>query len=245
MNHERALTRRRIGFAGLILLLAGGAGPLTAQDQEIPRFPFGTPVVFVPVQSVVPLAEGGWPGGAVSEEDALRAMDAELEFVLAESRGGSDWALPTAVIRRVDRNPLLRIDPTRLAYQGLLEKPVKRKQIYEPLHSELRSLSALFDTRYVILPIALFVELDPPELADEDAEPEPDDDGAPEALVVDPNDPSGAPGRYRAHLLLAMIDIRMSSIVWWGEIVSAQGAEDSPALLASLAENVAAQVAPS
>ena len=37
----------------------------------------------------------------------------------------------------------------------------------------------------------------------------------------------------------------MSSIVWWGEVVSDPGAEDSPALLASLAENVAAQVAPS
>jgi len=245
VNHERALTRRRIGSAGLILLLAGATGPLSAQDQDIPRFPFGTPVVFVPVQSVVPLEEGGWPGGAVSEEDALRAMDAELEFVLAESRGGSDWALPSAVIRRVDRNPILRIDPTRLAYQGLLEKPVKRKQIYEPLHSELRSLSALFDTRYVILPIALFVELDPPELEDENGEPELADDGAPEALAVDPNDSSGTPSRYRAHLLLAMIDIRMSSIVWWGEIVSAQGAEGSPSLLASLAENVAAQVAPS
>ncbi len=245
MNHERALTRRRIGSAGLMLLLAGGAGPLPAQDQDIPRFPFGTPVVFVPVQSVVPLAEGGWPGGAAGEEDALRAMDAELEFVLAESRGGSDWALPSAVIRRVDRNPILRIDPTRLAYQGLLEKPVKRKQIYEPLHSELRSLSALFDTRYVILPIALFVELDPPELDDENAETDPADEGAPAALAEDPDAASGTPGRYRAHLLLAMIDIRMSSIVWWGEIVSDPGAEDSPALLASLAENVASQVAPS
>ena len=245
MNHERALTRRRIGSAGLILLLAGATGPLSAQDQDIPRFPFGTPVVFVPVQSVQPLEEGGWPGGAAGEEDALRAMDAELEFVLAESRGGSDWALPSTVIRRVDRNPILRIDPTRLAYQGLLQKPVKRKQIYEPLHSELRSLSALFDTRYVILPIALFVELDPPELEDEDARPDPADAGAPESPAQGPADSATTQDKYRAHLLLAMIDIRMSSIVWWGEIVSDLGAEDSPALLASLAEKVAAQVAPS
>ena len=243
MNHERALTRRRIGSIGLMLLLAGVPASLAAQDQDTPRFPFGTPVVFVPVQSVVPLEDGGWPGGASGEEDALRTMDAELEFVLAESRGGSDWALPSTVIRRVDRNPILRIDPTRLAYQGLLEKPVKRKQIYEPLHSELRMLSALFDTRYVILPIALFVELDLPELEHEDAEPDPAD--APEAAAPDLDEPAATPDRYRAHLLLAMIDIRMSSIVWWGEIVSDQGAEDSAALLASLAENVAAQVAPS
>lgn len=243
MNHEHAPTRRWIGSLGLMLLLAGGPGSLLAQDSDMPRFPFGSPVVFVPVQSVVPLEAGGWPGGAAGEEDALRAMDAELEFVLAESRGGSSWALPSSVIRRVDRNPILRIDPTRLAYQGLLEKPVKRKQIYEPLHSELRSLSALFDTRYVILPIALFVEMDPPE--NEDGETAPAAEGAPAAQADDPDAPPGTPARYRAHLLLAMIDIRMSSIVWWGEVVSDPGAEDSPALLASLAENVAAQMAPS
>lgn len=242
MNHERVLMRLRIGSAALLLLWIGAPGSLSAQDPDMPRFPFGTPVVFVPVQSVVPLENGGWPGGASGEEDALRTMDAELEFVLAESRGGSDWALPSTVIRRVDRNPILRIDPTRLAYQGLLEKPVKRKQIYEPLHSELRSLSALFDTRYVVLPIALFVELDPQEVDSGDEQPEPADLGA---AAGNPGDPPGASGRYRAHLLLAMIDIRMSSIVWWGEIVSDPGAEDSPALLASLAEHVAAQVAPS
>ncbi len=245
MNHERAQLRRRIGAIGLMLALAGIAAPLSAQDPDMPRFPFGTPVVFVPVQSVQPLDEGGWPGGAEGEEDALRTMDAELEFVLAESRGGSDWALPSTVIRRVDRNPILRIDPTRLAYQGLLQKPVKRKQIYEPLHSELRSLSALFDTRYVILPIALFVEFDPPELEDEDARPDPADAGTPEAPAKGPDELPTTQGRYRAHLLLAMIDIRMSSIVWWGEIVSDPGTADSPALLANLAEQVAAQVAPS
>ena len=245
MNHERALLRRRIGSIGLMLAMAGAPGPLSGQDPDMPRFPFGTPVVFVPLQSVQPLTEGGWPGGALDEEDALRAMDAELEFVLGEKRGASDWALPTEVIRRVDRNPMLRMDPSRMAYQGLLEKPVKRKQLYEPLHSELRAISALFDTRYVILPISLFVEEVPPEPENEDAETGPAEAEAPGAPTLDPDGAAETPGRYRAHLLLAMIDIRMSSIVWWGEIAGDPGAEDSPALLATLAEKVAEQVAPS
>jgi hypothetical protein len=132
-----------------------------------------------------------------------------------------------------------------MAYQGLLAKPVKRKQIYEPLHGELRAISALFDTRYMILPISLFVEEDPPEPEDEAAEDDPADAGAPGDSTHDPEDSAATPGRYRAHMLFAMIDIRMSSIVWWGEIAGDPGAEDSPALLASLAEKVAEQVAPS
>ncbi len=206
-------------------------GAVSAQDADMPRFPFGTPVVFVPVQSVEPLPGGGWPGGADGEEDALRAMDAELQFALEGSRGAEDWALPADVVRRVERNPMLRMDPSRMAYQGLLEKPDKRKQIYEPLHGELRSISALFDTRYVVLPISLFVEPDPPGEDD----PQPDS----------PADLNGPDTRYRAHLLLAMIDIRSSTIVWWGEIVGEAGTADSPALTASLAERVADAVAPS
>jgi hypothetical protein len=203
----------------------------TAQNADMPRFPFGTPVVFVPVQSVKPLPEGGWPGGTAGEEDALRAMDAELEYALGATRGAEDWALPADVIRRVDRNPMLRTDPSRMAYQGLLEKPDKRKQIYEPLHGELRSISALFDTRYVVLPISLFVEADPVG---------PDASHADSSAALNGSEPT-----YRAHLLLAMIDIRSSTIVWWGEIAGEAGDADSPALTASLAERVAEAVAPS
>jgi hypothetical protein len=217
----------------LVGALAVGAFPVvgTAQNADMPRFPFGTPVVFVPVQSVEPLPGGGWPGGTAGEEDALRAMDAELEYALGGTRGAEDWALPADVIRRVDRNPMLRTDPSRMAYQGLLEKPDKRKQIYEPLHGELRSISALFDTRYVVLPISLFVEADPI--------------GPASSHAGSSAGRNGFEPTYRAHLLLAMIDIRSSTIVWWGEIAGEAGDADSPALTASLAERVAEAVAPS
>ncbi|MEJ2481840.1 MAG: hypothetical protein P8049_01575 [Gemmatimonadota bacterium] len=237
MNRMQGDSSRSIRTSLVLRMLAGslaaGVFPSvgTAQTADLPRFPFGTPVVFVPVQSVEPLPGGGWPGGTAGEEEALRAMDAELQFALGASRGAEDWALPADVIRRVDRNPMLRTDPSRLAYQGLLEKPDKRKQIYEPLHGELRSISALFDTRYLVLPISLFVESDP--IGSEESRPD---------ASAEQNGPGTS---YRAHLLLAMIDIRSSTIVWWGEVVGAAGGADSPALTASLAERVAEAVAPS
>lgn len=234
------MTRRGYLSIGFVFVMLGAPATGAAQDQELPRFPFGTPVVVVPVQSVRPLDTGGWPGGAATEEDALRVMDAELEFALEQKRGASDWALPGEVGRRVDRNPMLRLDPSRMAYQGLLEKPVKRQQIYEPLHSELRAISALFDTRYVILPIALFVEEDE-HRGGGAGDPLPADT----VTARDSDRPSATDRTHRAHLMIAMIDIRMSSIVWWGEIVGDPSFAGSPALLASLAERFAAQVAPS
>jgi len=223
--------RRGPRAAGLLLaalVTLVGASPAAAQDA-LPRFPFGTPVAFVPVQSVQPLPGGGWPGGEPGEEETLRAMDAELTFAFDGRRGAEGWALPDDVVRRVQRNPMLRLDPRRLAYQGLLDEPDRRDQIYEPLHSELRAISALFDTRYVVLPIAL--RAGP---ADADAE---------ESGVESEAGPSVA--EARARLLIALIDIRSSTVVWHGEIEGLPALPASPALLATLAERVAALVAPS
>ncbi len=227
-------SRKAAAAPALCILVAGSvfATDARAQDADLPRFPFGTPVVFTPVQSVAPLPDGTWPGGSGGEEDALRAMDAELEYALERQRGAENWALPDDVVRRVGRNPMLRMDPRRMAYQGLVEKPDKRDQIYEPLHSELRSLAALFDTRYVVLPIALRTSVPETDAAGSDTEPTPLD-GAVAGTAV------------RATLLLALIDIRSSTVVWHGEISGEPAEPDSPALLASLAENVAKKVAPS
>lgn len=202
---------------------------VAAAQEPIPRFPFGSPVAFVPVQSVQPLPDGSWPGGGDGEEETLRAMDAELAFALDGRRGAEDWALPDDVVRRVERNPMLRMDPRRLAYQGLVEEPDRRDQIYEPLHGELRAISALFDTRYVVLPIAL--RAGPADLPSEE-------DGEASGVAREP-------AEAKARLLIALIDIRSSTVVWHGEIEGLPAPADSPALLATLAERVAERVAPS
>ncbi len=118
MNDEHTPSRFRLFSLGLVLMVIGAPAPVSGQDQELPRFPFGTPVVVVPVQSVQPLESGAWPGGAADEEDALRLMDAEIQFALDQKRGASDWALPAEVVRRVDRNPMLRLDPEPTGLSG-------------------------------------------------------------------------------------------------------------------------------
>jgi len=152
-------------------------------------------------------------------------MDAELEFALADRRGAENWALPSALRRRVGRNPILDVNPDRLAYQGLIKRPDARDQIYEPLHGQLRTLAALFGTRFLMLPLRLQVESIPlqgdseSEMCGEDAEPQ------------------------RALLLMALIDIRRSAVIWHGSVPGGHVCPESGALLASLAAVIAREIA--
>lgn len=210
-----------LAIAALVLL----PGSVSAQNA-VPRFPFGVPAVVMPVQSSLPMPGGAWPGRAASEEDALRAMDAELEFALAERRGAEDWALPSDVRRSVRRNPMLRVNPDRVAYQGLLKAPDRREQIYEPLHGELRALAALYGTRFVVLPLRLRVA--PVQ--------------GPSSAAEAPTTCKGGASPVEAELLLVLIDIRRSAVLWHGTVHGEAECPDSGALLAGLAASVARRI---
>lgn len=208
-------------------LAAVCAAAVPASGQEaLPRLPFGSAVVVLPVQASLPSPGGSWPGRATSAEDARLTMEAELAFALGERRGASNWALPQDLRDRVARNPMTRVDPDRVAYQGLIGEPDRRDRIYEPLHSELRTLAALFDTRFVVLPMVL---RSLPVVSGEST-------GGASGNV--PTCEGGAPAE-RGELLLALIDIRRSAVLWHGMVRGAATCPDAGGLLAGLAATIA------
>lgn len=217
-------------FTGAAALIPA-AIPAVAQDTA-PRLPFGSVAVVLPVQSSLPLPGGAWPGDAASQQEALGAMDAELAFALAERRAARDWALPPDLRRRVERNPMIKVDPDRVAFQGLIARPDRRDQVYEPLHGELRALAALFGTRFVILPLRL-------RMAPERDAPQGDEAGS-EATGTT-SCAGGQPPR-RPELLLALIDIRRSAVLWHGTVQGRAGCPEDGGLLADLAASVARQL---
>ncbi|MDX1394463.1 MAG: hypothetical protein R3195_08730 [Gemmatimonadota bacterium] len=200
-----------------------------AQDEpmRIPTIPAGVPAVFLPVQDTRPTAGGAWLAGSVSDRDAVELLDAELAFAFGEERGAESWALPDDVRRRLARNPTIKIDPSRLAYHGMLARPEPRAQIYEPLHTQLRQIAALFNARIVILPlVAYYLPVgEEDRLAAEEAGEEP---------------PLG-----RAVLLTAVIDIRRSAVLWHGEIQGERAEAVSREALTTLALAAARWLAPS
>lgn len=229
---RRTGVRRRLIVASLGMV-AWGIGAEAAPGQEtLPRLPFGSVAVVLPVQSALPSAGGAWPGHTSTEHESLRAMDAELAFALAERRAAGNWAMPDDLRRRVRRNPMLDVDPDRVAFQGLLARPDRRQQIYEPLHGELRALAALFGTRFVVLPLRVWMAPAGEETPADGASPE----APPPLACADGGSPQ------RAELLLALIDIRRSAVLWHGTVQGRAGCPGTGGLLAGLAASVARQL---
>lgn len=231
---------RLIGLPALGLLILGPPS-LSAQEQSIPQFPAGVPVVVFPVQSAAPLVDGSWPGDQLSLDKTLETMDAELGFAFGETRGGEVWVAPPTVIREAKENPLIGVDPERLAYQGLLSKPKPEEQLYEPLHSQLRRVAALFDARFVVVPLRLgFDPLVPKgDEYEEAAESEVAGSVGADSVATDGEEVVG-----EAVLLVALIDIRRSAVMWHGQIRGEAAAVHSPALLATLASRIAYLTSP-
>ncbi|MCG8466700.1 MAG: hypothetical protein MJB57_00620 [Gemmatimonadetes bacterium] len=212
-------------FGGLFVGVAGGVGQ-EPDPERIPTIPNGVPAVLFPVQSTTPTPGGAWVGGMATDRETIELLNAELEFAFGEEEGAESWALAETVEYRLSRNPMIKVDPARLAYHGLLREPEPHSQIYEPLHTQLRQVAALFDARLVVLPLTVWYRgpTDEERAAAETAED---------------------PARGRAVLLAAIIDVRRSAVLWHGTIEGDPAEATSRSALTTLALRVAGSLAPS
>ena len=228
---------RGVLLAALLALFVPGAALSQGTGDAVPRLPGGVSVVLLPVQSAVPLPSGAWPAGASSREALLEQVNAELQFAFDErGESGDDWHTPAEVVDLAARNPTLDVEPRRLA-GSLLQATSKGDRVPAPLHGQLRRVSALFDARYMLVPLTLGWEPDTTTAAaGRDTAPAPDSAAGPAA-------PEGRT-TGRAVLDLAMVDIRRGVVLWRGELHSDPASRDSPALLATLAARLARGAVP-
>lgn len=215
--------------------------PVSARAQQgaggVPSLPGGVPVVLLPVQSAVPLPSGAWPAGASSRGALLEQVNAEIQFAFEElGPGAADWRTPQEIVDLAARNPTLNVEPRQVA-ASLLQGTVKGDRVPAPLHGQLRRISALFDTRYMMIPLTLGWEPDSTATASAgDSTPAPDSaagPGGPEARTTG-----------RAALDMALVDIRRGLVMWRGTLYGERAPRDSPALLATLAARLAEGAAP-
>ena len=89
----------------------------------------------------------------------LKTFDNELRFALEERGVAPRWAMPEELVRSAKRNPAHSADPSALA-AVTLRPGVRRRDasLTEPLASQLRSIAALAQARYVLFPVELRLE---------------------------------------------------------------------------------------
>lgn len=113
-------------------------------------------MLVLPVQYVTFSDSMGWSASAPSSRKYLATLDDEITFALGERGLGTQWKFAADVARSVARNSSYAPDPHALAANQLRSGRAAKSdawQLSEPLASQIRSLVALTDARYVMLPV--------------------------------------------------------------------------------------------
>jgi hypothetical protein len=157
----------------IILLTAGGcaggaaAGGAEGSASTAPSRPLAALVaqriVVAPVHRV---AEGdalGWAAAIPRQRDWMRGLDSAITLELGARGLARAWVYPDALVRAYERNPAFAPDPHRLAAGPLVgvAKIDNEQRLPDPLASQLRTLVAMHDGRFVLLPIQVTFEAAP------------------------------------------------------------------------------------
>lgn len=157
----------------------------------------------LPAQS----AAGGRVGG-----EPVPGLDAEIAYWLGELGPRVSWVLPPDIEKALARSPSLDIRLDALAVSSFHRARVEI--IGDPLFGDLRSLNALVNARYALLPVAAgYVPGQPPEQ-----------------------------GRVEVHV--ALIDTLGGRVLWFTAVGGDRGLEGTPAVIASAARALARAVLP-
>jgi hypothetical protein len=115
----------------------------------------GRPVVMLPTQYVVYGTRVATHDSDSSTAMLIRILDDEIALSL-KSRGVSQWTSARDISASARRNMGMTADPHALAAQGIRRiTRASEDPLPEPLASQIRSLTALRDARYALLPIEL------------------------------------------------------------------------------------------
>jgi hypothetical protein len=152
--------------------------------------------------------------------EVARTQDADIAEAFRD-RGIKTWILPSGLDSAFRRNPTYATDPHTLAEEPLRSPSLSGDQrLPEPIASQLRTIVALHDdTRLVLAPVELRIE-------------------------AATGGAGAAAGAGRGVLRLVLVDARMSSVRWIGDVVSDPAPAFGPSITASIASKLSAIIAP-
>lgn len=139
---------------------AGGSGGSAGAEASAPT---GRPlaaltgqrIVVTPVASVREGDPMGWAASIPRQREWRQQLDQAIAAELGARGLEQAWVYPPALTRAYDRNPTLSPDPYRLSIQSVtgITKATGEQRVPDPLASQLRTLVAVHDSRFVLLPV--------------------------------------------------------------------------------------------
>jgi hypothetical protein len=139
---------------------APAADPATVQQAARPLASLATqPVALLPAQTVRGGDSTGWSAQLGPVPAFLRSLDSAIAAELADRGTARTWVMAEALGRSAKRNPAFTSDPYALSAESL-RHGVRRThaRLGEPLASQVRSLIALTEARYALVPVELRFE---------------------------------------------------------------------------------------
>ena len=206
-----------LAAAASLLAACGGRAPEGEQLAPLPTRPLaglaGQRVVVLPTHYLRPADSLGWADSIERPRDFLRNLDDEIAFSLGERGFRTSWVFPDALARSARRNPDYVVNPYSLAAEGL--RPLARRAGDGQINEPLAS-----QVRSLVALHDARYALFPVELRFEKVQ-----DGG------------------RAVVRVALIDARLARVRWMRDVAGATAAAMSPALTASVAEQLADLIA--
>lgn len=150
----------RIPRVVVSLLLAVPPGALMAQEQTAtvagpPLAPFTSLRVAITPTQLWRADTVGWSKG-ISWAATRAALDSAVQAVLEERGMGRKWAYASDVVRAARRNPTYASDPYTLGVARWRNTPPESGEVLPGvLADNLRSVTALGDARYALIPVEL------------------------------------------------------------------------------------------
>jgi hypothetical protein len=113
-------------------------------------------MLVLPVQYLTFADSLGWSQDAPPSRTYLSTLDDEIAYALTQRGLKGRWTLAPEIIRSVARNQGYAPDPRALAANEIRSaQKAADWQLHEPLASQLRSLIALTDARYILFPVEM------------------------------------------------------------------------------------------
>lgn len=154
--------------ASALLMLSIAAGGCAGGGSQASPEPAAAPVpnrplaglvaqriVVAPVAAVTEGDPLGWAAAIPRQREWRQTLDREISTELGLRGLDRAWVFPEALGRAYDRNPAMSPDPYRLATEPIrgVTKPNPEVRIPDPLASQLRTLVAVHDARFVLVPV--------------------------------------------------------------------------------------------